>query len=112
MKVKLVIITSVCIVEGSMYRVGDTRHEVQECTEYNPEPEGIYTKRKDSLMGKWQEVLRTHVEIEAPELDPKQLSKWQLKSLRAQRKELEAEFYASTKRIDDQIASLLAIESK
>lgn len=95
-----------------MYRAGDIRHEVQECTDYNPEPEGHYTRRKDRMMGKWQEVLRTYIEIDAPELDPKQLSKWKLKALKAQRKELEAEFYASTKRIDDQIASLLAIESK
>lgn len=112
MKVKLVIITKVCIMDGSLRRVGDIDHEVRECTATQPEPEGLYTKRKDSLMGKFQEVLRTHVEIDAPDLDPKELGKWQLKSLRAQRKELEAEFYASTKRIDDQIASLLAIESK
>lgn len=112
MKITLHVITTVCIRRGKMYNIGDLRHEVHQPTEFRPIPPALYTERADSMMGKFKEVLRTVLEIDAPELDSKELTKLRLKELKAQRKDAEATFYATTKRIDDEIASLLAIESK
>lgn len=112
MKVKLVIITSVCIEAGKYKRVGEIDHTAFEITKRDPRPKATHTDCRDDFFGKCKELLRTEIEIDAPELDPADLNDWAIKSLKAKKKELEAEFYARTRKIDDQIASLLAIEQK
>ncbi|PXB01159.1 hypothetical protein [Pectobacterium carotovorum] len=111
MKVKLHIVTLICVNAGSVKKVGEISHELMEVSG-KEKPKHWLCRKKDPTFGLWREVMRTEVEIDAPEMDEKELTDLQIESLVAERSELEANFYIAKKRIDDRIGKLRAIEYK
>lgn len=109
MKITIHVITVVCVRAGQFSRVGERKH-VSEEVKGNVKPVYHLTERFDSSFGLWREVMRTELQINAPELDGDELRELQIESLQAERSELEANFYVAKRRIDDRIKSLQAIE--
>lgn len=109
MKIKLHIVTTICVQAGSIREVGEIRHEALEVTGNKP-PVDSWTKNRDHHFGLWREVMRTELIIDAPEMEPSELVKMQIESLHVEKSELEANFYVAKRRIEERIESLQAIE--
>lgn len=111
MKIKLHVITSVCVRAGRVREVGHIEHSVVEVNG-DERPECFFTKKHDDMWGTHRELIRTELEIDAPEIDGKELVELQIQSLIAEKSDLEANFYVAKRKIEDRISSLQAIEHK
>lgn len=113
MKQKFHIITMVCTKKGTYREAGVVVSEMLPCNElWGDKPIHPYTKDADSFYGLHKEIARTEVELDIPEIDHDEMREIKMQSLVAERSKLEANFFVAKKRIDDEIASLQAIENK
>lgn len=112
MKQKVQLVTMVCIRDGKSCEFGMTRTEIVTPTEFNAMPKHFMTETHSEYLGSHKEIARTEVELDIPEIDQDEMREIKMQSLVAERSELEANFFVAKKRIDDEIASLQAIESK
>lgn len=112
MKQKVQLVTMVCVREGRSCDFGMTRTEIVHPSEFDERPQHFMTREHHEYYGLHKEIMRTEVELDIPDIDHDEMREIKMQSLVAERSELEANFFVAKKRIDDEIASLQAIENK